>query len=188
MSNSSGEMELESIAIPVIEKRILLVRDRQVMLDEGIADLYGVETRALVQQVKRNAKRFPADFMFQLSAEEFTHLKSQSVISSGEHGGRRTRPLAFTEQGVAMLSGVLRSDRAIAVNIEIMRAFVELRRAASSYAALAKRLEQIELDIGARLSEHDQQLGQIFAALRQLIAPPERSKRPVGFRPPEEPT
>jgi len=176
-----------SLAIPVIEKRILLVRDRQVMLDEDIADLYGVETRALVQQVKRNAKRFPADFMFQLSAEEFSRLRSQSVISSGGHGGRRTRPLAFTEQGIAMLSGVLRSDRAIAVNIEIMRAFVELRRAASSYAALAKRLEQIELDIDARLSEHDEKLGQIFAALRQLITPPDRPKRAVGFRPPEEP-
>jgi ORF6N domain len=96
-------MGLEPIAIPAIEKRILLLRDRQVMLDEGIADLYGVETRALVQQVRRNAKRFPADFMFQLSAEEFTHLKSQSVISSGEHGRRRTRPLAFTDRAASAI-------------------------------------------------------------------------------------
>jgi len=148
------------------------------MLDENLADLYGVETRVLVQQVRRNEKRFPADFMFQLSAEEFTDLKSQSVISSGGHGGRRKRPLVFTEQGVAMLSGVLRSDRAIAVNIEIMRAFVELRRVASSYAEIEKRLEQIERGMG----EHDEQLAQIFNALRQLIAPPPRPKQPIGFR------
>jgi hypothetical protein len=109
-------------------------------------------------------------------------LKSQSVISSGGHGGRRKPPLVFTEQGIAMLSGVLRSDRAIAVNIEIMRAFVELRRTAGSFRELQKRLDQMELDIGARLGEHDQQLRQIFEALRQLIVPPVRAKRPVGFR------
>ena len=109
---------LQLITAPTIEKRILVVRERQAMLDEDLADLYGVETRALVQQVKRNAKRFPADFMFQLSAQEFNDLKSQSVMASGQHGGRRTRPLVFTEQGVAMLSGVLRSERAVAVNIE----------------------------------------------------------------------
>jgi len=173
---------LQILASPAIEKRILVVRGRQVMLDEDLADLYGVETRALVQQVRRNEKRFPADFMFQLSAEEFSHLKSQSVMSSGEHGGRRKRPLVFTEQGVAMLSGVLRSDRAIAVNVEIMRAFVELRRAAGSFEELQQRLDQMELDIGARLSEHDEQLRQIFEALRQLIAPPEKPRRQIGFR------
>lgn len=107
-------------------------------------------------------------------------MKSQSVISSGGHGGRRKRPLVFTEQGVAMLSGVLRSDRAVAVNIEIMRAFVELRRVAGSFDELQKRLDQMELDIGARLSEHDEQLRQIFEALRQLIAPPPSAKRPIG--------
>lgn len=164
---------------PAIEKRILVLRGRQVLLDEDLADLYGVETRVLVQQVRRNENRFPADFMFQLSAEEFTDLKSQSVISSGGHGGRRKRPLVFTEQGVAMLSGVLRSDRAIAVNVEIMRTFVELRRVASSYALIEERLEQIERGMG----EHDEQLEQIFNALRQLITPPSQPKRrPVGFR------
>jgi hypothetical protein len=183
MAESAEEkLELQVVAAPAIENRILVVRERQVMLDEDLAALYGVETRALVQQVRRNAKRFPSDFMFQLSAEEFSHLRSQFVISSGEHGGRRTRPLVFTEQGIAMLSGVLRSDRAIVVNIEIMRAFVELRRAAGSFQELQKRLDQMELDIGARLSEHDAQLRQIFEAMRQLIAPPPRSKRPVGFR------
>jgi ORF6N domain len=183
MTDSAGEKgELELIRAPAIEKRILVLRGRQVMLDEDLADLYGVETRVLVQQVRRNGKRFPADFMFQLSSEEFGHLKSQFVMSSGGHGGRRKRPLVFTEQGIAMLSGVLRSDRAIAVNIEIMRAFVELRRAAGSFQELQKRVDQMELDIGARLSEHDEQIREIFEALRQLIAPPPQSKRPVGFR------
>jgi hypothetical protein len=185
MADLAGKkVSLELIAVPAIEKRILVVRDRQVMLDEDLADLYGVETRVLVQQVRRNEKRFPTDFMFQLSTEEFSALKSQSVISSGRHGGRRTPPLVFTEQGVAMLSGVLRSDRAIAVNIEIMRAFVELRRVASSYAAIEKRLEQIEREMGARLGEHEEQLSEIFKTLRQLISPPVRRKRPVGFSPP----
>lgn len=159
-----------------------MVRGRQVLLDEDLADLYGVETRVLVQQVRRNEKRFPADFMFQLSAEEFADLKSQFVISSGGHGGRRKHPLVFTEQGVAMLSGVLRSDRAIAVNIEIMRAFVELRRAAGSYAEIQERLETLEREVTGRLDQHDEQLEQIFAALRQLTAPPSQPKRPVGFR------
>jgi hypothetical protein len=152
------------------------------LTNEDLAELYGVETRVLVQQVRRNEKRFPADFMFQLSIEEFSNLKSQFVMSSGGHGGRRKRPLVFTEQGIAMLSGVLRSDRAIAVNIEIMRAFVELRRVAGSFEELQKRLDEMELDIGARLSEHDEQLRQIFEALRRLIAPPLQPKRPVGFR------
>lgn len=182
---TAGEQKTPSsalVAAPAIEKRIFVVRERQVMLDEDLANLYGVETRVLVQQVRRNEKRFPADFMFQLSTEEFSHLKSQSVMSSGGHGGRRKRPLVFTEQGVAMLSGVLRSDRAIAVNIEIMRAFVELRRIAGSYAALQERLDEIEGEMTGRLDQHDEQLAQIFKALHQLIAPPERSKRPVGFR------
>ena len=156
------------------------------MLDEDLADLYGVETRVLVQQVRRNEKRFPADFMFQLSPKEFANLKSQSVISSGGHGGRRKRPLVFTEQGVAMLSGVLRSDRAIAVNIEIMRAFVELRRVATSYAAIQERLDGLERDMTARLDQHDEQIERIFKALHQLISPPEPSKHPVGFRVREE--
>lgn len=109
-------------------------------------------------------------------------MRSQNVTSNEGRGGRRYAPYVFTEQGVAMLSGVLRSDRAIAVNIEIMRAFVELRRVASSYVAIEKRLEEIERDLGG----HDEQLNQIFKTLRQLISPPARPKRPVGFRPPED--
>lgn len=183
MDDSAVEKtELQVASAPAIEKRIYLIRGRQVMLDEDLADLYGVETRVLVQQVKRNAKRFPADFMFQLTKPEAETLRSQIVISNIGRGGRRYEPYVFAEQGVAMLSGVLRSDRAIAVNIEIMRAFVELRRAAGSFQELQTRLDQMELDIGARLSEHDEQLRQIFEALRQLIAPAPRAKRPVGFR------
>jgi ORF6N domain len=183
MADSAGERaDVQVVAATAIEKRILVVRERQVMLDEDLADLYGVETRVLVQQVKRNAKRFPADFMFQLTRVEAEALRSQIVISNEGRGGRRYAPYVFTEQGVAMLSGVLRSDRAIAVNIEIMRAFVELRRAAGSFQELQQRLDQIELDIGARLSEHDEQLRQIFEALRQLIAPPAKTQRPIGFR------
>jgi len=173
---------LELIAAPAIEKRIFVIRERQVMLDEDLADLYGVETKVLVQQVKRNAKRFPSDFMFQLTKAEAAALRSQNVTSNKGRGGRRYAPYVFTEQGVAMLSGVLRSDRAIAVNIEIMRAFVELRRVASSYSALAKQLDQLEGEMNERLSDHDEQLRQIFDALQQLISSPPQPKRPVGFR------
>lgn len=137
---------LEVIAAPAIEKRIFVVRERQVMLDEDLADLFGVETKRLIQQVKRNSKRFPDDFMFQLTRSEAAALRSQIATSNEGRGGRRYAPYVFTEQGVAMLSGVLHSDRAIAVNIEIMRVFVELRRVASSYVAIEKRLEEIERD------------------------------------------
>jgi hypothetical protein len=175
---------LELMAAPGIEKRIFAVRGRQVLLDEDLADLYGVETKRLIEQVKRNLDRFPEDFMFQLDNEEAAALRSQIATSSTGRGGRRYAPYVFTEQGVAMLSSVLRSKRAIAVNIEIMRAFVELRRVASSYAGFKKRLEQLE----RRMGEHDDQLGQIFNAMRQLIAPPEQPKRPIGFRVRDEDT
>lgn len=173
-------------AAPAIEKRIFVVRERQVMLDEDLADLYGVETKRLIEQVKRNADRFPADFMFRLTKEEVAALRSQNATSNAGHGGRRYAPYVFTEQGVAMLSGVLRSKRAAAVNVEIMRTFVELRRAASSYSAIEKRLGELERETGARLGQHDSQLQEIFEALRQLISSPLRRKHPVGFRPPEE--
>ena len=179
---AESKAEVQVVAAPAIEKRIFVIRERQVMLDEDLADLYGVETKRLVQQVKRNLTRFPADFMFRLAKAEAEVLRSQIATSNEGSGGRRYAPYVFTEQGVAMLSGVLRSDRAVAVNIEIMRAFVELRRAAGSFDALQKRLDQLELDIGARLSEHDDQLRQIFEALRQLIEPPVPPRRPIAFR------
>lgn len=183
MAKSKEETEsLELVVAPAIDKRIFVIRGRQVMLDEDLAELYGEETKRLIQQVKRNLKRFPEDFMFQLNKPEAEALRSQNATSNESRGGRRYAPYVFTEQGVAMLSGVLRSDRAITVNIEIMRAFVELRRVASSYAEIQERLETLEREVTGRLDQHDKQLEQIFAALRQLIAPPSQPKRPVGFR------
>jgi len=173
---------LELTPLPAIQQQIMVVRERHVMLDEDLAVLYGVETRRLIQQVKRNIDRFPSDFMFQLTRDEVTALRSQSAISSDGHGGRRYAPYVFTEQGVAMLSGVLRSKTAIAVNIRIMRAFVELQRAATSYTAIERRLEDLERETKAKLGQHDQQLEGIFEVLRQLISPPLQPKRPVGFR------
>jgi hypothetical protein len=174
--SSEKQVLMELVPAPAIQKRILVVRERQVMLDEDLADLYGVETKRLVERVKRNSERFPDDFMFQLTSEEASALRSQSATSKPGRGGRRYAPYVFTEQGVAMLSGVLRSERAVAVNIAIMRAFVELRRAATSYTAIQARLEELERETKIKLGEHDQQLTQIFEALRQLISPPPRPK------------
>lgn len=182
---------------PVIQSRILALHEQRVMLDADLAQLYGVETRVLVQSVKRNLARFPADFMFQLSAEEFALLRSQTVISSfanpSGHGGRRTAPYAFTEQGVAMLSSVLGSPRAIAVNIEIMRTFVKVRQLAASHSDLAQRLAELEDKTEALAMNQDTfsrntraQLKQVFDALRELMTPSEPVKRPIGFVTPED--
>jgi hypothetical protein len=161
--------------IPVerIERSILLIRGQKVMLSTDLAELYQVEPRVLVQSVKRNLARFPQDFMFQLTEEEYSNLKSQIVISSWG-GLRRARPYAFTEQGVAMLSSVLRSKRAVQVNIEIMRAFVRLRRILASHADLARKLEALE-------KKYDTQFKVVFDAIRELMRPPEPKKRPIGF-------
>lgn len=174
---------------PLIQSRILSMREQRVMLDADLAQLYGVETRALVQAVKRNLSRFPDDFMFQLTAEEWQALRSQTVISNVEgRGGRRTAPYAFTEQGVAMLSSVLGSQQAIAVNIEIMRTFVRVRALAATHGDLAKRLVDLEEKTEALAINHDvfsrntkAQLKQVFDALRELMTPPEPPKRPIGF-------
>jgi hypothetical protein len=169
-----------------IRATIVRVRGRQVMLDEALARLYGVETKRLVEQVKRNMERFPSDFMFQLTAEEFAALRSQSATSKGARGGRRHAPYAFTEHGVAMLSSVLRSQRAVAVNIEIMRAFVEARRMARSHEQLEHRLDEHEREMGSKLGEHEKCFTAIFQALRLLTAPPAKPNRRVGFAPPDE--
>ena len=157
-----------------IERAIYLIRSRKVMLDADLAELYEVETRVLVQAVKRNLDRFPEDFMFQLSKEEFDNMRSQSVISSN-WGGRRYPPYAFTEQGVAMLSSVLKSKRAISVNVEIMRAFVRLRELLSTHKDLERKIEELE-------GKYDQQFQVVFEALRKLMKPPEKPSRPIGFR------
>jgi hypothetical protein len=143
VDREEAKRSLELLPLPTIQQRILVVRERHVMLDEDLARLYGVETRRLIEQVKRNLDRFPSDFMFQLTKDEVSTLRSQSATSNAGSGGRRYAPYVFTEQGVAMLSGVLRSKTAVAVNIAIMRAFVELRRAADSYAVIERRLEDL---------------------------------------------
>jgi ORF6N domain len=164
-----------------IERAILVLRGQKVLLDADLAALYEVPTKALLQAVRRNLERFPQDFMFQLSKQEFAILRSQIVTSSW--GGRRTLPYAFTEQGVAMLSTVINSPRAIAVNIEIMRAFVRLRELIASNKELAAKLDQLE----KKLSTHDQAITEIMHAIRELMRPPETTKkRPIGFVIPKE--
>jgi hypothetical protein len=145
-----------------------------VLLDADLADLYEVETKALVRAVKRNAGRFPSDFMFQLSAEEYANLRYQFGTSSS-WGGRRVPPYAFTEQGVAMLSGVLRSPCAVAVNVEIMRAFVELRRVLESTSRFSRRLDALQ-------RKYDGQFDEVFEAIRQLVMPAGSSQRRIGFK------
>lgn len=165
----------QSAIVPIeqVERAILRVRRRNVLLDADLASLYGVTTSELVQAVKRNHSRFPQDFMFQLRAHELANLRSQNVISSS-WGGRRTQPYAFTEQGVAMLSGVLRSARAVKVNIEIMRAFVRLRRMLESHDDLVKKLNELE-------AKYDSQFAAIFQAIRDLMAPSGTSRKRIGF-------
>ena len=162
-----------------IERAILILRGNKVLLDADLAALYEVPTKVLLQAVKRNLDRFPQDFMFQLSADEFEALRSQSVTSKNPgRGGRRYAPYAFTEQGVAMLSSVLNSPRAIAVNIEIMRAFVRLRELIASNKELAAKLDQLEKKVGS----HDRAITEIMLAIRQLMAPPAPTKkRRIGF-------
>jgi len=155
-----------------IQQSILLLRAHKVMLDFDLAELYGVETKALNKAVKRNLARFPEDFMFVLSHREFENLRFQ--FGTSRWGGRRYRPYAFTEQGVAMLSSVLRSERAVLANVEIMRAFVRLRAMLSSHEELARKLAALE-------KRYDAQFKAVFDAIRQLMAPPEPARRPIGF-------
>ena len=164
-----------SLPVERILKSILVIRGEKAILDADLAGLYGVETGALVRAMKRNIERFPSDFMFQLSDEEWENLRCQFGISSS-WGGRRTAPFAFTEQGVAMLSSVLRSERAIAVSIQIVRAFVQLKRMLATHADLAKKIESLE-------KKYDSQFRAVFDAIRELMAPQENlKKRPIGFK------
>lgn len=163
---------LTPVSADVLARRILVIRGHKVLLGGDLADLYGVEHRALMQAVTRNRDRFPDDFMFQLSASEWSNLKSQFVTSSW--GGVRKLPYAFTEQGVAMLSSVLRSERAVQVNIEIMRAFVRLRQVLSEHKELAARLDELE-------ERYDANFKAVFDAIRELMAQPVRKSRPIGF-------
>ena len=146
------------------------------MLDQDLAQLYKVPTKRFNERVKRNIERFPIDFMFQLTKSEYTVLRSQIVTSKGK-GGRRYLPYVFTEQGVAMLSSVLNSKKAIKVNIQIMRAFVKLREILSTHKELAQKLKELEL----KIDSHDQQIQSIFEVINQLLIPPEKPKKKIGF-------
>jgi len=163
------------IPVELLARTIVVLRGQKVMLDVDLARLYGVATGHLNRAVQRNPDRFPADFMFQLSSEEADDLKCQIGISSW--GGRRRRPYAFTEQGVAMLSSVLRSERAVKVNVAIMRAFVQLREALETNTALARKFSELE----NRVDKHDEEIGAIIEAIRQLMTPPDKTKRKIGF-------
>ena len=158
----------------LLQQKIFLIRKQKVMIDRDLAVLYGVETRTLNQAVKRNIKRFPDDFMFQLTQEEMEHWKSQIVISNRERMGLRRRPLAFTEQGIAMLSSVLNSEHAILVNVEIMRAFVTLRKLLLTNTSLARKIKGLE-------KKYDEQFKVVFEAIYSLMEPPEKKKRKIGF-------
>jgi len=163
------------VSISDIERRIFLIRGLKVMLDTDLAELYGVETFNLNKAVKRNLDRFPEDFMFQLTKEDAESLRFQIGMSKASgRGGRRYLPHAFTEQGVAMLSSVLNSKRAVQVNITIMRAFMKLREMIVSHKDLARRLDDLE-------KKYDQQFRIVFDAIRELMTPPAKSRRKIGF-------
>jgi hypothetical protein len=167
---------MESSMLPqqIIESKIFFIRGRKVMLDRDLAVLYGVETRALNQAVRRNIKRFPEDFMFQLSQEEAVELSRSQFVTLKRGENIKYLPHAFTENGVAMLSSVLNSERAITVNIQIMRTFTRIREMLISNAELARKIESLE-------KKYDSQFKVVFDAIRQLMTPPETKKRKIGF-------
>ena len=158
-----------------IERAVLRIRGHNVVLDEDLAALYEVQVKVLNQAVKRNRERFPSDFMFRLTTAETKFLRSQTVTAKSGRGGRRTAPLAFTEEGVAMLSSVLHSMRAVRVNIEIMRTFVRLRRMLAANEELARKLDALE-------QKYDTHFSVVFQAIRELMMPPRRRRRAIGFR------
>ena len=183
MSKITVKKHASLVPVEIIQNKIYLIRGHKVMLDFDLALLYGVETRALIQAVKRNLRRFPSDFMFQLDQEEYTSLTSQIVMSNKGRGGRRHLPYVFTEQGVAMLSSVLNSNRAVDVNIQIMRVFTKLREMMTSHKDLARKIEDLERKFG----EHDKKFLMVFDAIRRLLQQAEEStkpKEPFGFQPP----
>lgn len=170
----------ELIPVEIIERKIYLIRSHKVMLDSDLSELYGVETKRLNEQVRRNPKRFPDDFMFQLTEEETESLRSHfATLKNGRGKHRKYLPYAFTEQGVSMLSSVLNSDRSIEVNVQIMRTFVKLREMLSTHKDLARKLAAME-------KKYDSQFKVVFDAIRQLMTPPETKKRKIGFHREEE--
>jgi hypothetical protein len=168
-------MTASLVSVDRIRQAILLLRGQKVILDRDLAVLYGVPTKALKQAVKRNIGRFPEDFMLVLTPEEFAEWRSRFVTSKADRMGLRHPPMAFTEQGVAMLSSVLNSERAIQVNIEIMRAFIRLRELIATNRDLARRLDHLE-------KKYDAQFKVVFDTIRALMVPPEKARRSIGFR------
>src|SRR5438552_1186144 len=168
-------MSKEIIPVQRIAQAIFVLRGQKVILSQDLAALYGVTVGVLTQAMKRNTNRFPKDFVFQVTAEELRDLKSQIVISSW--GGLRSRPYAFTEQGVAMLSSVLKSELAVKVNIAIMRAFVKLRETLETNRELARKFSELEKHVG----KHDDEIAAIIDAIRRLMAPPPKPRREIGF-------
>jgi hypothetical protein len=164
-----------TVSVEIIASKIFELRGRRVMLDKDLAILYGVPVKILNQAVKRNLKRFPDDFMYHLTMQEVANLKSQFVTSSW--GGVRKLPYVFTQEGVAMLSGVLNSERAIKVNIQIMRAFVKLKELLLTHKDLAIKLDALE----KKYANHDEKIQKIFEVIRQLMIPPEEPKKRIGF-------
>ncbi len=182
---------VQLLPLEAITHHILVLREQKVLLDSDLAALYGVQTRRLNEQVRRNRGRFPKDFIFELTAEEFANLKSQFATSSW--GGRRKLPLAFTEHGAIMAATILNSPRAVEVSVYVVRAFVRLRELAATHGDLAKRLDELEQKTEGLADQHDSfsrntrsQLKQVFDALRQLMAPPDPPKRPIGFVTPQD--
>lgn len=173
-----------SLPTEEIARQILLVRGQKVILDGDLARLYGVETRRLNEQVRRNLERFPEDFMFALTDQELRSLKSQIATSSW--GGRRKKPLVFTEHGAIMAASVLNSARAIEVSVFVVRAFVRLRELLATNKDLLHKIEQLERRIEQKLTTHDQAIAGILEAIRELMQPPAPKKRPIGFVYPDE--
>lgn len=166
-----------AVSVQFIERRIYLIRGHKVMIDEDLAELYGVSTRQLNQQVKRNLKRFPEDFMFQLTKEEAEELRSQFVFTESGRGGRRSPPYVFTEHGVAMLSSILNSERAIEVNITIVRAFIRLRQLLESNEELNRKF----VAVIRKLSTHDKYFQVVFNELKKLTERPTPPRKQIGF-------
>jgi phage regulator Rha-like protein len=165
------------VSVERIERKIYFIRDQKVMLDSDLAQLYQVQTKNLNKAVKRNLDRFPEDFMFRITPEEIESLRFQIGTSNTSQGGRRYLPYVFSEHGVAMLSSVLNSKRAVQVNIVIVRTFIKLREVLSTHKDLARRIDDLDL----KYQEHDQELKVVFDAIRKLISTPEPSKRKIGF-------
>ena len=164
----------------VIEQKILLIRGHRVILDRDLAKLYGVDTRRLNEQVKRNLQRFPEDFMFQLTNEEFLNWRSQIAISNSEKMGLRRRPYAFTEHGAIMAANILNSGRAVEMSIRVVRTFIKLRQLLTTHKELAYKLSELE----RKIEKHDTEIQAIFESIRQLMAPtPQKPKRHIGFHP-----